>query len=140
MEIKSIYRNHYEGQTYRVGVAYLRARSETDDRSPAKVGVLTVDEQRAQIRAGAQHLRMIIVAEFIEYGTDFVPGGWRPALQRMIRFGKDRGVRECLVAEDAYLADGRRERRLIKFELGLFSMTAQSAGNVISVNRWLGAL
>lgn len=65
MNIKSIYEDHYRGMTYKVGVAYLRVRSETDTRAPAWAGRESLSKQRRMIARAAKRDKTIIVAEFI---------------------------------------------------------------------------
>ena len=125
MEIRSIYTDHYEGTTYRTGVAYLRARSQSDDRAPEGVGVLNLDAQRADIIEFAKGNQMIIVAEFIEHGTDH-PHGTRPALDRLLKFAEATHPGSCIVAGLEYMATDH-EAGLLKFRFDLASMNVYSA-------------
>lgn len=82
MQDKSIYKERYLGETYRVRVAYLRARDGTDDRPPARVGSYPLDVQRQIIAKAARAEKTIIVAEYIDYGDG---RGFRPGFISAVR-------------------------------------------------------
>lgn len=100
MHIRSIYEEHYLGETYRAGVAYLRARSEEDDRAPRKVGSYSIARQRDIIAKAARAQRVIIVAEYIEYADR---PGYRPAFTSAVTFMSETQARDLFVARDDYL-------------------------------------
>ncbi|KTS55308.1 hypothetical protein NS206_17385 [Microbacterium testaceum] len=62
MHITSIYKEHYLGETYRTGVAYLRARNEEDDRAPRRVGDYSITRQRELIAKAARAEGVIILS------------------------------------------------------------------------------
>jgi DNA invertase Pin-like site-specific DNA recombinase len=101
MHIRSIYEEHYLGETYRTGVAYLRARKEGDDRAPRMVGDYSLARQRELIAKAARAQGVIISAEYIEY-ADY-PGD-RPAFTSMVTFMSETGVPDLFVAREEYLA------------------------------------
>lgn len=101
MQDKSIYTEHYLGETYRAGIAYLRARSSKDDRAPRPVGSHTLDMQRTIIAKAARAARTIIVAEFIEYGHR--PKGYRPSFTQAVTFACETQVPDLFVARSEYL-------------------------------------
>ncbi len=100
MTIESIYENHYLGETYRTGVAYLRATSPRDDRAPRKMGQESLEQQRQMIAEAARGEQTIIVAEFIEYGTE---RGLRPAFKRLTAFAEETHVQNVLVVHENFL-------------------------------------
>jgi DNA invertase Pin-like site-specific DNA recombinase len=100
MTNQSIYSEHYEGTTYRTGVAYLRARSRTDPRPPRKVGRETLDQQREIVAQAARKEQTIIVAEFIDYGT---PRGLRPGLEALLDFTTTTHVQNCYLVSRRHL-------------------------------------
>lgn len=101
MQDKSIYKEHYPGETYRAGVAYLRARSPKDDRAPRKIGAYPLDTQRQIIAKAARARQTIIVAEFIEYGDR--TKGFRPAFTAAVSFACDTHVPELFAVREEYL-------------------------------------
>lgn len=109
MHIKSIYEEHYLGETYRTGVAYLRARKEGDDRVPRRVGTYSIARQREFIAKAARADGVIIIAEYIEYG-DYE--GYRPAFTSAVSFMSETGVPDLFVAREEYLARRRSDFRL----------------------------
>lgn len=100
MHIKSIYEEHYLGETYRTGVAYLRARTEKDDRAPRRVGDYSITRQREFIAKAARAERVIIIAEYIEYGDE---PGYQPAFLQAMSFISETQVPDLFVASDEYL-------------------------------------
>ncbi len=109
MNITSIYEEHFHGETYRTGVAYLRARGPDDDRAPRRVGTESLEEQRRLIAQAAREQQTIIVAEFIEYGDQPFTVE-RSALDSLIALALETGIRECFVLDSRYLASRRSER------------------------------
>jgi DNA invertase Pin-like site-specific DNA recombinase len=105
MTIESIYENQYRGETYRAGVAYLRVTSPRNDRAPRAVGRESLEQQRQMIAEAARGQRTIIVAEFIDYGTD---RGFRPAFKRLAAFAEETRVQEVFVVHENFL--DHRER------------------------------
>lgn len=100
MQDKSIYKEHYLGETYRAGVAYLRVRSADDNRSPRRVGVYPLDVQRQIIAQAARTDKAIIVAEFIEFGDR---PGFRPLFTRAVAFAEETRVPVLYAAREEYL-------------------------------------
>lgn len=100
MHITSIYKEHYLGETYRTGVAYLRARNEGDDRASRRVGDYSIARQREFIAKAARAERVIIVAEYIEYGDE---PGYQPAFILAMSFMRQTQVPDLFVAGDRYL-------------------------------------
>ncbi|MFB2556749.1 hypothetical protein [Herbiconiux liangxiaofengii] len=100
MTITSIYKEHYQGTTYRTGVAYLRARSRSDPRSPLRVGRDTLDQQRDIIAQAARREQTIIVAEFIDYG---ILQGLRPGLEALFDFSTTTHVQNCYLVSRRHL-------------------------------------
>lgn len=107
MHIKSIYEEHYLGETYRTGIAYLRARKEGDDRSPRRVGTYSIARQREFIAKAARAEGVIIVAEYIEYGDT---PGLRPAFTQAMSFASETQVSDLFVVRDEYLTWRRDDR------------------------------
>lgn len=100
MQDKSIYKEHYRGETYRAGIAYLRARNGADDRPPKRIGTYPLDLQRQIIAKAARAEKTIIVAEYIEYGDS---PGFRPAFTSAVRFACETCVPLLFAARDEYL-------------------------------------
>lgn len=100
MQDKSIYKEHYLGETYRAGVAYLRARDGADDRPPGRVGSYPLDVQRQIIAKAARADRTIIVAEYIEYGDR---RGFRPGIVSAAGFASETRIADLYVAREEYL-------------------------------------
>jgi len=128
MHITSIYKEHYLGETYRTGVAYLRARNEGDDRAPRHVGDHSIARQREFIAKAARADGVIIVAEYIEYGDS---RGYRPAFTSAMDFMSETGVPDLFVAREEYLA--RRQS-----DFGLFMRTLENSRIelVTAIDRW----
>lgn len=64
-DYESIYQPHYEGKTYRFGVAYL-INPMAHPPVTHRLSIPSLDEQRRRIAALATQRRCIVVAEFIE--------------------------------------------------------------------------
>ena len=128
MHIRSIYEEHYLGETYRTGVAYLRARNEGDDRAPRRVGEHSIARQRELIAKAARANGVIIIAEYIEYGDH---EGYRPAFTSAVTFMSETGVPDLFVAREEYLA--RRQS-----DFGLFMETLKNSQITLTpaINRW----
>ncbi|SIS10530.1 recombinase family protein [Microbacterium sp. RURRCA19A] len=109
MHITSIYKEHYLGETYRTGVAYLRARREGDGRAPRRVGTYSLARQREFIAKAARAKGVIIIAEYIEYGDR---EGYRPAFTSAVTFMSETGVPDLFVAREEYLARRPSDFRL----------------------------
>lgn len=101
MHITSIYEDHYLGETYRAGVAYLRARTPNSDRAPRRIGTYPLDQQRQIIAKAARIEQTIIVAEFVEYGDQAT--GFRPAFRQCVSFACETHVPYLFVAREEYL-------------------------------------
>jgi hypothetical protein len=101
MRPESIYEEQYRGETYRAGVAYLRARSPSDPRAPRKVGAFPLDTQRQIIAKAARANGTIIVAEFIEYGDR---RGFRAAFTQAVSFACEMHIRELVTVGDPFLS------------------------------------
>lgn len=101
MQDKSIYKEHYLGETYRAGIAYLRARSHKDDRAPRRIGTYSLDTQRQIIAKAARAQKTIIVAEFIEYGDH--ARGLRPAFTAAVALASETCVPVLFTARAEYL-------------------------------------
>lgn len=101
MHIRSIYEEHYLGETYRTGVAYLRARNEDDDRAPRLVGDYSLARQREFIAKAARAQGVIIIAEYVEYGDQ---EGYRPAFTSAVAFMSETHVPDLFVAREEYLS------------------------------------
>ena len=128
MNITSVYEEHYLGETYRTGVAYLRARAEGDDRAPRRVGRYSITRQREIIAKAARAARVIIVAEYIEYGDT---PGYRPAFTSMLTFMSETQVPDLFVAREEYLTRRRGERSLLLENLSISNITLTPA-----IDRW----
>lgn len=128
MHIRSIYKEHYLGETYRTGVAYPRARNEEDDRAPRRVGDYSLARQREFIAEAARARGVIIVAEYIEYGDH---EGYRPAFTSAVTFMSETGVPDLFVAREEYLA--RRQS-----DFGLFIDTLKNSQITLNpaIDRW----
>mgnify|MGYP000724010795 CR=1 FL=1 len=128
MHITSIYKEHYLGETYRTGVAYLRAHNEGDDRAPRRVGDYSIARQREFIAKAARARGVIIIAEYIEYGDS---PGYRPAFTSAVTFMSETGVRGPFVAREEYLA--RRQS-----DFGLFIETLKDSEITLNpaIDRW----
>ncbi len=100
MQDQSIYNEHYLGETYRAGVAYLRARSVADSRAPRRVGSYSLDHQRQIIAKAARTAKTIIVAEYIEF--DDHPG-FRPMFTQAVVFACETCIPVLFVARETYL-------------------------------------
>ena len=109
MHITSIYKEHYLGETYRTGVAYLRARREGDDRAPRRVGDYSLARQREFIAKAVRARGVVIIAEHIEY-ADYE--GYRPAFTSAVTFMSETGVPDLFVAREEYLARRPSDFRL----------------------------
>jgi hypothetical protein len=125
MNVTSIYKEHYLGETYRVGVAYLRARTPNDDRSPRSIGTYPLNQQREIIAKAARRQQTIIVAEFIEYG-DRHPG-YRPAFRAATSFACDTHVPILFVAREEYLTRRRDDFPLLMRSLADADITLAPA-------------
>lgn len=64
-DYESIYQPHYEGETYRFGVAYL-IDPMTDLTVTHRLSIPSLEEQRRRVAALAIEHRCIVVAEFVE--------------------------------------------------------------------------
>ena len=128
MHIRSIYEEHYLGETYRTGVAYLRARNEGDDRAPRRVGDYSLARQREFIAKAARAQGVIIIAEYIEYGDQ---EGYRPAFTSAVTFMSETGVPDLFVAREAYLA-----RRQSDFRLFMETLKNSRIELVTAIDRW----
>lgn len=128
MHIRSIYKEHYLGETYRTGVAYLRARNEEDDRAPRRVGNYSLARQREFIAKAARAQGVIIIAEYIETGDH---AGYRPAFTSAVTFMSETHVPDLFVAHEKYLARRRSD-------LGLFMETLKNSRIelVTAIDRW----
>lgn len=65
-DYQSIYTNHYEGETYRFGVAYLREVPAGHVADLYAEKYPSLDEQRLIIEQLAQEAQTLIIAEFID--------------------------------------------------------------------------
>lgn len=128
MHIRSIYKEHYLGETYRTGVAYLRVRNEGDDRAPRRVGDYSIYRQREFIAKAARANGVIIVAEYIECGDH---EGYRPAFTSAVTFMSETGVPDLFVAREEYLA-----RRQIDFGLFMETLKNSQIELVTAIDRW----
>ena len=128
MHIRSIYEEHYLGETYRTGVAYLRARNERDDRAPRRVGDYSLARQRKFIAKAARARGVIIIAEYIEYADH---PGYRPAFTSAVTFMSETHVPDLFVAREEYLA-----RRQSDFELFMTLLKDSQIELVTAIDRW----
>lgn len=128
MHIRSIYKEHYLGETYRTGVAYLRVRNKGDDRAPRRVGDYPLARQRELIAKAARAQGVIIVAEYIEY-ADYP--GYRPAFTSAVTFMSETGVPDLFVAREEYLA-----RRQSDFGLFMTLLKNSQIELVTAIDRW----
>lgn len=128
MHITSIYKEHYLGETYRAGVAYLRARKEGDDRAPRRVGDYSIARQQEFIAKAARAEGVIIVAEYIEYGDE---PGYRPAFTSAVAFISETHVRDLYAARDEYLTWRRKDFHLFMHHLSENMITFAPA-----IDRW----
>ena len=126
MHIKSIYEEHYLGETYRTGVAYLRARKEGDDRAPRRVGTYSIARQRELIAKAARAQGVIIVAEYIEYGDE---PGYQPAFLQAMAFISETQVPDLFVASERYLTWRTHEWVLLTSYLISNNITLKSASD-----------
>lgn len=110
MHYTSIYKEHYRGETYRAGVAYLRARNGADDRPPKRIGTYPLDLQRQIIAKAARAEKTIIVAEYIEYGDS---PGFRPAFTSAVRFASETLIPDLYVAREEYLTWRHEDHALL---------------------------
>lgn len=102
MFIKSIYEDHYRGMTYKVGVAYLRTRTETDTRAPAWAGRESLKKQRRMIALAAKRDKTIIVAEFVDT-AEFAHVN--PLVGELGAFCLMAGVPTCYVVNRSYFGE-----------------------------------
>ncbi|MBC9954719.1 hypothetical protein ICM05_08690 [Leucobacter sp. cx-42] len=65
-DYQSIYTNHYEGETYRFGVSYLREEPADHVADLYAEKYPSLDEQRRIIEQLAQEAQTLIIAEFID--------------------------------------------------------------------------
>ena len=128
MHIRSIYEEHYLGETYRTGVAYLRARQEGDDRAPRRVGDYSLARQREFIAKAARVRGVIIVAEYIEYGDH---EGYRPAFTSAVTFMSETHVPDLFVAREESLARRQSDFWLLMTQLIDSQITLNRA-----IDRW----
>lgn len=108
MNITSIYEDHYRGETYRFGVAYLRVRSPRDERAPRHLTQYPLDTQRRIIASAAREQHTIIVGEYIEYGDWH--HGLRPALNGLLTLAGETHLGTCFVVRESYLATRTADR------------------------------
>lgn len=98
-----IYEPHYEGDTYRFGVAYLRhetAESESDDYEEPYPDL---DEQRRIIQSLACAAEALIIAEFID-DCGPIEAEQRPALSDLLDYWNEKHPSVMFAASERVLA------------------------------------
>lgn len=86
-DYESIYINHYPGETYRFGVAYLRSES-PPGQDEATDDLPSLAEQRAIIGRLALEAEAIVIAEFIDHCGP-IKSAERPGWNELLTFYRE---------------------------------------------------
>ncbi len=85
---ESIYDNHYEGETYRFGVAYLREEASGHDPDEYTEPYPSLEDQRRIIERLAHAAETLVIAEFIDQCGQ-IPALDRAGLSDLLDFWHD---------------------------------------------------
>lgn len=114
-DYESIYDNHYAGDTYRFGVAYLR--QETDDQLDSYAEPYPdLEQQRRVIEGLADTAQTLIIAEFIDQ-CGAIPAEDRPALGALLDFWHDTHPAVVFAASEAVLALDTSDNFHLQYDL-----------------------
>ena len=100
---ESIYTNHYEGETYRFGVAYLREEEQGYDPDSYPEEYPSLKRQRRIIEQLAQKAQTLVIAEFIDHCGP-LPAEQRDGLSELLDFWHDTHPQMMFAATGEVLA------------------------------------
>ena len=124
-DYESIYQPHYEGKTYRFGVAYLI--NPMPHRDPALgLTISSLEEQRRRIAALAIEHRCIVVAEFIENDVIGTIGD-RDGFWELIEMARDTHPAVLIHAGEDHLNLGPGQRQHLIRGTARHGVTVMSA-------------
>ena len=117
-DYQSVYNNHYGGETYRFGVAYLR--QEQEDYEPAFYAGRdpTLEEQREIIADLAIKAQTIVIAEFVDNCGPIAVEN-RLGLFRLLEFWRETHPQVMFAATQDVLSFNTEENFAVKAKLEL---------------------